>query len=129
MSASPLTPVGKYKAAYNKTLNIALPCADIFRSDGLYKHVQKRHPECIKYLNKIPDMINNPDYIGTNAKENNSIEFVKCYTENVLVAVKLDIKDNYLYVASCYTISSGKLQRRVNNNRLKKPWQTILYML
>lgn len=115
-----LKPVSKYRPIYNTLLHQNLPCTDIYMSDGLYKHILKRHPSCISYLNNISDIVDHPDYIGTNPKENNSIEFVKCYSENILVAVKLDVQDEYLYIASIYNITDSKLQRRINSKRLIK---------
>ena len=115
-----LKPVARYRNEYNIILNIDLPCTDIYISDGLHKHILKRHPDCISYINRVDDILLNPDYIGENPKEKNSIEFVKCYSENILVAVKLDIKDEYLYVASVYDITDSKLQRRIKSKRLIK---------
>ncbi len=112
--------ISKYKPIYNTLLRQNLPCTDIYMSDGLYKHILKRHPSCISYLNNVSDIVDQPDYIGINPKESNSIEFVKCYSENILVAVKLDVRNNYLYIASVYTITDSKLQRRINSKRLIK---------
>ncbi len=91
--------VGKYKSEYNTLLHLSLPCVDIFESDGLKIHISKRHPNCLQYIPKLSDIINTPDYIGTNPKEKDSIEFIKQYADNVLVAVKLDPKRR-LYVCS-----------------------------
>ena len=48
------------------------------------------------------------------------MELVKAYDINILVAVKLDIKNDYLYVASMYSLSKSKLERRIKGKRLKK---------
>ena len=109
-----------YKSEYNHLLNIDLPCVKIVQSSGLNKHIEKRHPVCLKYINQIPQILKNPDYIGTNPKEKNSIEFVKVLEDNVLVAIKLDINNNQFYVASLYDITQGKLERRLNSRRLIK---------
>lgn len=115
-----LRPVGRYIDTYNRVLGIQLPCNTIFQSGGLFTHISKRHPECLKYIDKINDIISNPDYLGVNPKEENSIEFVKRYSDNILVAVKLDSGNNYLYVASLYKISEGKLERRIHSKRFIK---------
>jgi len=112
--------VGNYKKCYNEILSINLPCTEILQSEGLIKHIEKRHPNCICYLDKIPEILEIPDYIGTNPKEPDSIELVKQLDKNILVAVKLDKKDEHLYVASLFDISNGKLERRINSGRLKK---------
>ena len=112
--------VGKYKEEFNKQLNINLPVAEIYQSDGLVKHIAKRHPGFEKYMSDIPDIVANPDYIGVNPKENNSVELIKILDDNILVAIKLDKDDNHLFVASLYNISNSKLQNRLNSGRLKK---------
>lgn len=111
--------VGKYKEEYNKQLNINLPIDDIYQSDGLIKHIQKQHKGFESYMSDIPDIIENPDYIGVNPKEPDSVELIKVLKDNILVAVKLDKKNNYLYVASLYDISNAKLQNRLNSGRIK----------
>ena len=49
----------------------------------------------------LPEIIENPDYVGVNPNENDkSIEFIKKYSKNVLVGVKLEKDGQYLYVSS-----------------------------
>lgn len=112
--------MGKYTPIYNSSIGINLPCGNIFQSQGLYKHIEKRHPDCLKYLNNIAEIVSAPDYIGTNPLEKDSIEFVKIYDKNILVAVKLDVRDNYLYVASLFDMKESKLLRRINSGRFVK---------
>ena len=66
---------------------------------------KKHHPE-IKdsIMLNIPNIISSPDYIGKNPKEPNSIELVKDIGKNTKVCVKLDTKNEYLYVASIFEI-------------------------
>lgn len=93
----------------------------IYQSSGLKKHIEKRHPECIEYLQYLPLIINDPDYIGVNPNEmNESFELVKIFDKNILIGIKLDTKDDYLYVATLHTITTGKLNHGLENGRLKK---------
>lgn len=80
----------------------------------------KHMKEKASLLSDIPVTIQDPDYIGHNPKESDSIELVKVIQQNVMVCVKLDSKNGYLYVASIYTISGSKLRNRLNSGRLKK---------
>lgn len=41
-------------------------------------------------------------------------------SENVQIGIKLDVTADYLYIATLHTITSGKLQHRIKNGRLKK---------
>lgn len=93
----------------------------IYKSDGLIKHIEKRHPECVDYLDLLPQIIQFPDYIGVNPNENvKSFELVKILDENVQIGIKLDIKKDYLFVATLHTITDSKLKHRIDNGRLKK---------
>ena len=111
--------VGKYIDKFNTITGQNLACGYIYQSDGLYKHVQKHHPNELNNLNYISSTIANPDYVGHNPKEPNSIELVKRINGNVMVCIKLDIDKNYLYVASVFEISEAKLNNRLASGRLK----------
>lgn len=114
-----LNTVGYYDGKYNNLLKIDLPCVPIFVSDGLRKHIQSRHSNCLCYISKIPDIISNPDYIGKNPTEPNSIELVKTYDDNIQIGIKLDTSKDYLYVATLFDIKQSKIDRRLHSGRLK----------
>lgn len=104
-------------------LNIKIDTNEIiFSKDGLRKHILKRnHYNSLKYFNKIEEIVKNPDYVGSSPKEKEiSIEYIKCYEDNVLVAVKLNRKKSIFYIASMYIISEYKLENRIKSGRLIK---------
>lgn len=111
--------VGEYNQKFNDILNCNLPIVDIMQSVGLEVHVRNRHPNCIGYIDKIKDIIQSPDYVGMNTKEPSSIELVKKYDKNILVAIKLDKNSNGLYVASLYEVKDSKISKRLHSGRLK----------
>ena len=114
--------MGEYKPMFNDVLGISIEPQIIFRSAGLLAHMIKRkHFKCLRYIDFIPDIIANPDYIGINPneKDGESIEFIKRYGVNVLVGVKLDSKNNYLYVSTVHDIQESKLERRLYSGRIK----------
>ena len=119
MRCNDLFSVGSYIAEFNEATDQSIPCCTIYQSVGLEKHILKRHPFEVENLKHVPNIIKHPDYIGKNPKENNSIELVKRIGENIQVCIKLDSSENYVYVASVYTISDGKLKNRLNSGRLK----------
>lgn len=93
----------------------------IYKSDGLIKHIEKRHPDCIEYLDLLPQIIENPDFIGINPNEDvKSFELVKVINKNIQIGIKLDTKNNYLYVATLHTITDSRLKHRIKSGRLKK---------
>ncbi|MGN0273895.1 MAG: PBECR2 nuclease fold domain-containing protein [Chordicoccus sp.] len=91
----------------------------IMQSDGLRIHIEKRHPDSLKYLDKIEDIIQNPDYIGKSPCETGySFELVKSFDKNVQIGIKIDISENYFYVSTLYTITEAKLRNRLRSGRL-----------
>lgn len=119
MAKDKLFAVGLFHLAYNRYLTSPLPVGMIYQSTGLRRHVQKRHPAELKTLDRIPEILAAPDYIGQNPNEPNTVEFVKRMGRHVMVCVKLDTERQYLYVASIFPITDGKLRNRLNSGRLK----------
>lgn len=119
--ADNIFPVHVFMKEFNEYLPFVFTQDFIYQSKGLRRHIEKRHPECLPYLPLIPDIISSPDYIGVNPNESGqSFELVKVFSDNVQIGIKLDIKKNYLYVATLHTITAGKLQHGIQNGRLKK---------
>lgn len=114
-----LLKITTYDGRYNKILKTDLPKLSIYQSQGLKTHVSKRHSKCVQYLDKIHEIINSPDYVGINPKESNSFELIKRYDNNILVGIKLDIKNNYFYIATLHDINQSKLERRIHSGRIK----------
>ena len=112
--------VGKLDSSIAKQIPAIRHYYKVFRSEGLAKHIKKRHPECVEYLSQLPSIISNPDYIGINPNEKGtSFELVKIIDKNIQIGIKLDIKDDYLYVATLHEITDSKLKHRIKSGRLK----------
>ena len=114
--------VGRIKSEYFQILELD-DSIDIVKVniENLRKHLEKRnHDNMIKYLSRISELIENPDYIGINPRERGrSIEYVIQLGENVLIGIKLDYKNEYFYIATMHEISQLKLNQRIKNGRLK----------
>ena len=114
--------VGRIKSEYFQILELD-DSIDIVKVniENLRKHLEKRnHDNMIKYLSRISELIENPDYIGINPRERGrSIEYVIQLDENVLIGIKLDYKNEYFYIATMHEISELKLNQRIKNGRLK----------
>ncbi|MFK8242067.1 MULTISPECIES: PBECR2 nuclease fold domain-containing protein [unclassified Facklamia] len=120
--------VGKISDEISKLLNVELPTKLVFKhSEGLRKHVERRHPEAIKYLSVLDEILNNPDFVGVGSdKDNLSLEFVKEFDDNVLMALKLHTNKEFYYIPSVYPITEKKLKNRTFSGRLKrfdKKWE------
>ena len=112
--------VGILKKDIIGSLGICLLCGDIKMYPGAIKHIKQKHKEDFdKYFDKIPEIINSPDYIGVNAAHKESVKLVKIFDKDVLVAVKLD-QSGYLYLSSMYSLNPGKVPKRLNSGRLKR---------
>lgn len=120
MDKSKMVCVGEYIENFNTATKQSLPCGPIYQSPGLAKHVQNRHPGSEGNIALIPQIIASPDYIGKHPKEPNSVELIKTFADNVMVCVKLDIDNDYLYVASVFEVSDKKINNRLHSGRLKK---------
>ena len=119
MEKGPFTQVGEYIEAFNHSTSQSIPCGPILQFPGLETHVKKHHPNIAASVGLISQIIAEPDFIGHNPKEPNSIELVKVFSKNLMVCIKLNQDRNYLYVASMYDITEGKLQNRIKSGRLK----------
>lgn len=113
--------VGKYNVSYNDILDLHLGELEIYRSKGLPTHMVKRkHFKALKYIDYIPDIISEPDYIGVNPNEKDiSIEMIKKYSDNILIGIKLDSDGEYLYVSTMHDIQESKISRRLFGGRIK----------
>lgn len=110
--------IGVFSKKYNQILNAEFPLLPIYQSEGFKIHIQKRHPDCLKHTEHISEILLNPDYIGS--KDERSVELIKKFDDNVLLALNLDIKNQYFYVASLYNVTESKINNRLNSGHLKK---------
>ena len=117
-----LLKVGKYNPKFNEILGIEIDELEIYRSKGLPTHMVKRkHFNCLKYIDYIPDIIESPDYIGVNPNEDGtSIEIIKRYKDNVMIGIKLDTDGEYLYVSTVHDVQESKIARRLHSGRIKE---------
>ena len=103
-------------------MGIEIDELNIYRSKGLPAHMVKRkHFNCLKYIDYIPEIIQNPDYIGINPNEDGkSIEIIKRYKDNVMIGIKLDTDGEYLYVSTVHDVQKSKIKRRLHSGRIKE---------
>ena len=71
-----------------------------------------------KSMELLPDIINNPDYVGYNSN-NNGIEYIKRIEELTLVVVRFKEKGD-LFLRSVYPISEIKLKNKIIAGEYKK---------
>lgn len=100
---------------------------DVQMHPGVIKHIKRKHPGIYEqYSVNMKDIIENPDYVGRNPTEPNSVELIKLIDKHILIAVKLD-PSGYLFLSSMYDMHNGpvKIEKRLNSKRLK-PFKDLL---
>ena len=114
--------VGRFDPRFNDLLDISLDSIPIFRSKGLQAHMMKqKHFKAVDYIDRIPDIISVPDYIGM--KRNNdeiTIEFIKCFNDNIILCAKLSADEGSMYVATMFDITQKKIDRFLHSGRIKE---------
>lgn len=91
---------------------------DIYRSKGLLAHLLKRkHYTAAKYLDYLPDIIQNPDYAGY---VDGVVELVKIFKDNIFISIKLDLQKDLYYVATMFDVKKSKLETYYTSGRWKK---------
>ncbi len=104
-------------------LNITLKENEIYIDrEGIKKHIYKRgHSEVYEFIDKIDEIVSNPDYIGINPNEKGvSFETIKLIKKNILVGIKYDYKNKYFYVSSMYEKYDRQLEKMIKSKRIKK---------
>ena len=82
---------------------------------------ERKHYNCLKYIDYIPEIIKNPDYVGVNPNESTiSFELIKKYSDNIMIGIKIDTDGRYLYVSTMHDIQESKVKRRLFSGRLKQ---------
>lgn len=110
--------VGKLQQEIIDLLGLTLVAGDILMYPGAIKHIQRKRPDdFIKYFQRIPEIISEPDYVGVHPGEPDSVEFVKVLDDDVLVAVKL-APEGYLFLSSMYALAPAKVPKRLKSGRL-----------
>ncbi|GAB4074727.1 hypothetical protein GCM10028778_22300 [Barrientosiimonas marina] len=120
--------VGKVPEVIMKHYEIPCSSYNVYMTPGFLKHLKKRNHWDIfmTYYQEIPSMIANPDYVGQNPKEPNSIELYKALGDFLLVPVKLNTS-SYLYLSSFYGLDNGasKIEKRLRTGRIR-PFSSLL---
>lgn len=98
---------------------------DVFASPGVYKHIRKKHYKQLgqgvidNMTTIIKSILSSPDFIGHDPdKSATSIELVKKAGPFILLALEVDTEKGYIYVASLYPLTEGKICSRLHSGRL-----------
>ncbi|WP_037353771.1 PBECR2 nuclease fold domain-containing protein [Selenomonas sp. FC4001] len=94
----------------------------IYLGESNIKHMKQRHfADYDEYGDVIADILNQPEYVGKNPKDD-SIEYVREYKrtndEFVKVAVRISLKGRY-YARSLYVLSANRVRNFIRKGTLK----------
>lgn len=115
--------IGEFTDHIIKLLNLDItPGTPIYIGQSNLEHMKNSHPDDFdKYGTDISRIIQNPDYVGINRKDN-SIEFTKEYMVNdefVKVAVRVSMNNVY-YARSLYVLNTNRVKNFIAKGTLKK---------
>ena len=105
-------------------LNLDIPeNTEIYIGNQNREHMEKKHSHDYYYYHHLlPNIIENPDYVGIEPK-NNSIEYIKevSIDPNVIIKIAIRVSSNGKYfVRTMYNISDHKIQSALNKGYLFK---------
>ncbi len=114
--------IGIVSDKIQKTIKIqSLEDNSIYLGDTNIEHMKSSHPEDYqKYGSELENILNNPDYIGLNPKDN-SLEYVKEFNidnEYVKVAVRVSSSSKY-YARSMYILNNNRVNDFIRKGTLK----------
>ena len=114
--------VGVFIDKINTLLGTNIKNKTIYQSKGLRAHMMKsRHYVAVKYIDRIPEILTHPDYIGLSGSEDApSIEYIKCFDHNIQLVIKTDSNRGSLYVATMFDIPKKKIDRMLHSGRIIK---------
>lgn len=111
--------IGKLNIDIIKLLDLEDGPQNIYIGGTNKKHIKEKHrKEFDKYIDKLPEIINDPTYVGVHPSQG-GVEFIKRFDENVLVAVRAS-KNEVLYVRSIYCITESKIDKYTKEGTIKK---------
>lgn len=89
------------------------------RIEHIKKHLYENSEFSLeKMCELIPEILESPDYLGAREKDS-SIQFIKKYSDNILVAVRVDGRGK-LSFRTLYTITESQLQDYIKKG---KAWE------
>ena len=115
--------IGNFSEQIIRILDLDIPIGTpIYIADSNIEHMKSSHPKDFeKYKDELQNIIENPDYVGKNTKDD-SIEFTKEYLidgEYVKVAVRVSTSNIY-YARSMYELNPNRVKNFIEKGTLKK---------
>lgn len=103
------------------TKNIKTIDNDIILLEERIKHIKERHPEVIKYVKDIPNILNDPDIVLQELKHEDTIWVIKQLDKNVKITIKLNTSNDENIKNSIIQMQfmrNSEIQRNIRNNKV-----------
>lgn len=110
--------VSKYTDKFQTTTN------DVILTPERRKHIVDKHPDVVEYIDKIEDILNEPDAIYQQIKKEDTIWVVKNFEKNVKITIKLNTANNLKEkgfknsIINMQFIREKELKRVINNGSI-----------
>ena len=78
-------------------INITTTTNEVILTDERKWHILKRYPEVKPYINKINEILSNPDNVYLETKKENTLWLIKKNDQNVKITLKLQVIKNKKY--------------------------------
>ena len=111
--------IGEVALKIIKLLDLKHSSRIVLINPGAIKHVKEKRPnDFIKYFQRLPKIINNPDYVGRKSRTEDSIELVKRLNDGTALVSITRGTNGLLYVSSFYSIGEYTIRKHVGSRRL-----------
>lgn len=108
--------ISKYNIDITTTTN------EVILTDERKWHILKRHPEVKPYINKISEILSNPDNVYLETTKENTLWLIKKYDKNVKITLKLQVVKNKKYknsIIQMQCISEKRIMKYLENGKIK----------
>ncbi len=118
--------ISKYTNEFQITTN------DVILTPERRQHILDKHSEVSNYLNKLDDILNNPDAIYQQTKKEDTIWIVKRFEKNVKLTIKLNTANNIKEkgfknsIINMQFIRDSELKRVVKNGSIRVLFDNLM---
>lgn len=87
------------------------------------QHILEHHPEVVKYLDLIPDILKDPDFIFWEVNRNNTVWLVKKYDKNIKLTIKISSPQDKHFknsIIQMQIMRESEVERNVRNGNIIK---------
>jgi len=112
--------IGEFSLEVIELLNLNIPAGTaIYLGESNKAHMKSRHPrDYEKYIGRIDKIVMFPNFVGINDADG-SVEYVKTFSKNVKVAVRI-ASDGEYYARSLYKIGESRVKNSIKIGQLKR---------